>query len=44
MSCIDVHAAKETSTILNAFKKKKVYMEVNAVLVSLGPWEIRVWE
>lgn len=23
MSCIDVHAAKETSTILNAFKKLK---------------------
>lgn len=35
MSCIDVHAAKETSTILNALKNKNVCTEVNAQSSSL---------
>lgn len=45
----EVHAAKETSTIFNAFKNKIKLKTggrgvMHKVLVSLGPWKRRVWE
>ena len=45
----EVHAAKETSTIFNAFKNKiKLKLggggQMHKVLVSLSPWKRRVWE